>query len=60
MKYHKETFFQAADYGVPSHWVVQYYTDDNENSFPEAKYFKSKEEAEKFEKSILEEPKKSD
>ena len=58
MKYHKETFFQAADYGIPSHWVVQYY--DDGNPFPEAEYFKTREEAERFEKSILEDQKKSD
>jgi len=54
MKYHKETFFQAADYGIPSHWVVQYYPDDDENSFPKAEYFKSLEDAKKFEESLLE------
>jgi hypothetical protein len=57
MKYHKETFFQAADYGIPSHWVVQYYDSEDEYAFPNAEYFKSREDAEEFEKSLLEDQK---
>lgn len=44
---HKETFFQPADEGMPSTWVVQYWIDDP-SGFCEAKYLKTKEEAEAF------------
>ena len=44
----KEMFHQAADYGVPSHWVVFYYIDNKAATFHEAAYFKSQEECEKF------------
>ena len=49
---HKETFFQASDSGVPSHWVVQYYL--NGSSFPEAAYFNKEKDAQEFEDELLE------
>ena len=51
---HKETFYQQADEGLPPTWVVQFYT-DNENGFPDAKYFKTMEEAVEFEKQLSDE-----
>jgi hypothetical protein len=44
---HKETFHQAADSGIPAHWVVQFYTSGS--AFPEAAYFNTFEEAVEFE-----------
>jgi len=48
MKKQKETFFQPANDGIPSHWVVQYW----EDSMVEAQYFNSQEEADIFEKTL--------
>lgn len=50
MSKHKETFYQPPFEGVPGHWVVQFYIDNN--PFPEAAYFSSEEEAKDFEKEI--------
>ena len=44
---HKETFYQPAEAGIPSHWVVQYYVDND--PFPHASYFETQVEADKFE-----------
>ena len=44
----KEMFHQSASDGIPSHWVVFYYIDDNQNSSHEAAYFDSEEAAKKF------------
>lgn len=52
MLIHKETFFQPADSGIPSHWVVQYWDTDNTTGFPEASYFSKLEEAIVFEKTL--------
>ena len=48
---HKETFFQACFEGVPSHWVVQFYVDDN--PFPDAAYFRDEETALRFKQDLL-------
>ena len=48
---HKETFFQPADDGMPSTWVVQFYT-DNGNGFPDAQYFATEKEARAFESDL--------
>jgi len=39
----KEIFFQAAECGMPSTWVVQYYIEGQ--AFCEAKYFKTEQKA---------------
>jgi len=50
-EYHyKETFFQEADDGIPSHWVVQYYKTGD--PWPISKYFSIHSEAIEFEKNI--------
>ena len=51
MLIHKETFFQPADDGIPSHWVVQYW-ENNPGGFPEASYFESMEDATEFEETL--------
>jgi len=51
MLIHKETFFQSADSGIPSHWVVQYW-DNDPSGFPEASYFSTEEDAREFEKEL--------
>jgi len=48
---HKETFYQGADEGIPSHWVVQYYIYGK--GFPEASYFNTEEEAKEFENELV-------
>jgi len=50
---HKETFFQEADDGIPSHWVVQYY--DVGSKFPCARYFGKEKDALTFEREITRE-----
>jgi len=55
MSRHKETFYQAAFQGIPAHWVVQFYIDDN--PFPEAAYFSSEEDAVEFEQELINEHK---
>ena len=53
MLIHKETFYQSSHDGIPSYWVIQYW-EDSPNNFPEAAYFSSEEEAEEFEKELVE------
>lgn len=51
---HKETFMQGAQPGIPRHWVV-FYWGENEcplTSFHDAAYFGSLDAAVEFEKSL--------
>ena len=48
MNIFKEMFHQSADYGVPSHWVVFYYPDNDSSTFHDAVYFGTEKEAERF------------
>ena len=51
MLIHKETFRQAADSGVPQHWVVQYW-EDEPFGFCEASYFSTLKDAAAFEETL--------
>ena len=51
---HKETFFQAGEEGIPSHWVVQFYVDGS--AFPEAAYFSTEKEARELEEALCGDP----
>lgn len=50
---HKETFFQPAEDGIPSHYVVQYWSTESPDAFPFASYFDSECEAIKFEETLI-------
>ena len=52
--YHKETFYQPADDGIPAHWVVQYW-ESREDAFCQASYFDSEEDALEFEELLVKE-----
>ena len=44
----KEVFHQSADSGIPSHWVVQYYSITAGSTNLIADYFKTEDEAYEF------------
>jgi hypothetical protein len=51
---HKETFFQSASDGIPSHWVVFYWPEDLHpmHDTHEAEYFGDYKKAQEFEASL--------
>lgn len=52
--YHKETFRQSADGGIPSHWVVQYW-ESKDDAFCQAEYFSNLKDAIEFEETLIHE-----
>ena len=52
----KEVFHQSADSGIPSHWVVQYYSIIDGANRLSAEYFKTENEAYEFAEQLEGEP----